>query len=201
MRLPRFTASQEAPVEAKATTPGWRVSTTGASVVGAAPRSRPTSTRPFSEYSRPGMRASVVLRVKRAGSSQTRYVPVGPVRVPRSASPAGSSMVGQPLAGVTRVGVVGVVGAGEGAAAGGLLIVMLPPLLGDSTDSAPQAASAAQALSRGIRRSRFERAMSRSHPAGPEIDAGSVAAAEPQWGSPRGPTSVGTVCDGAVTRG
>ena len=148
MRLPRLTASQATPVEAKTTTPGWIVRVTATSpVTGAAPRSVPTSTRPPIEYRRPGMRVSVVLRVTRAGSSQTRYVPVGPLMVPRSARPAESSIVGQPPAGVTSVGAGGGT-TGVGGVAGGLLMVMLPPLPGEATSPAPQPASTALTAAR-----------------------------------------------------
>src|SRR5688572_11946500 len=71
-----------------------------------------------------------------------RYSPVGPLIVPASRRPAGSEMVGQPVAGVTRVGVGAGAGAGAGLGAGAaLLIVTLPLLPGVEMSSAPQPAS------------------------------------------------------------
>src|SRR5690606_16922001 len=74
-----------------------------------------------------------------AGKVQTRHSPVGPVIVPASVKPCGSAMVGQPEAGVTTAGPVGV---GDGVGAGGLLMVILPPLPGEAISSGPQAESA-----------------------------------------------------------
>ena len=82
----------------------------------------------------------MVEAVKRAGTEQTRHVPVGPVIVPRSVRPAGSEIVGQPPAGVTSV-LVGV-GLGDGAGVGDGLMMTLPPLPGEVMSSAPQPASA-----------------------------------------------------------
>ena len=79
-----------------------------------------------------------MLALMREGSVQTRYSPVGPVIVPSSVRPCGSLIVGQPFAGVTVDG--GGVGVGVGAGvAGGLLIVMLPPVPGETISSAPHA--------------------------------------------------------------
>ena len=88
------------------------------------------------------MSASVTARVMRAGSAQTRYVPVGPVIVPPSVKPGVDGIVGQPAAGVTSTGATtgGGVTTGGGA---GLLIVMLPLVPGDATSSAPHAESTA----------------------------------------------------------
>src|SRR6478752_5800579 len=116
MRLPRLTASHEVPVLPKMMTPASIASVTPVAPEG--PRSLPTSTRPSSAYSTPGRRLSVVFTVRRAGSEQIRYVPVGPVSVPSSRSPAGSAMVGQPPAGVTWLA-VGLAGGVTGVWAGG----------------------------------------------------------------------------------
>jgi hypothetical protein len=66
-----------------------------------------------------------------------RYSPVGPVMVPASRRPAGSGIVGQPEAGVTRTGAAGG-GGGLGVVAGGLLMTTLPLLPGEEMSSAPQ---------------------------------------------------------------
>ena len=88
------------------------------------------------------MRGSVVEARITRGNVQTRQVPSGPVIVPASVRPAGSEIVGQPAAGVTSAGPVGVgVGAGVGAGAGGLMMT-LPPVPGEAMSSGPQALSA-----------------------------------------------------------
>src|SRR6478735_10946001 len=89
------------------------------------------------------MRGSVLdARITR-GSVHTRQVPCGPVIVPESVRPCGSEIVGQPAAGVTSTGPVGI-GVGVGAGAGGLLMVMLPPVPDEAMSSGPQALSASR---------------------------------------------------------
>ena len=80
--------------------------------------------------------------MKRAGMVQTRYSPVGPEIVPLSVRPVGSEIVGQPAAASTSEDVGVGVGVGEGAGADGLLIVMFPPVPGETISSAPQLARA-----------------------------------------------------------
>src|SRR5690606_11804677 len=156
----RLTASHDWPVTPNRITPGSIVRLTlvsevigwatghatvevvcGAAALGAVkPPSQPTSTRPWSSYSRPGTRGSVIEVRMTRGSVHTRQVPSGPVIVPEPVRPCGSSIAGHPAAGATTAGPVGVgVGAGVGA---GLLMVMFPPVPGEARSSGPQAASA-----------------------------------------------------------
>ena len=89
------------------------------------------------------MRVRLMLDTMRDGSAQTRYVPVGPVIVPRSLRPWASAIVGQPVAGVTRLTVGVGVGEGAGVGAGLLMMLMLPPVPGEAMSFAPQPPSAA----------------------------------------------------------
>ena len=88
------------------------------------------------------MYGRVELAVNRDGMVQTRYSPVGPEIVPLSVKPTGSEIVGHPAAGVTSDEVGVGVGVGVGAGALGLLMVMFPPVPGETISSAPQLASA-----------------------------------------------------------
>ena len=142
MVLPRLTFRKLDP-EATMIAPGSIVSSTFVSfAVAVGPPSVPTSTRPFMRYTSPSTKGSVVLALKTAGKMQTRYSPVGPVSVPSSARPAGLEIVGHSAAAVTGPEVGVGVGAGVGAGVAGGLMMMSPPVPGETISSAPQLARA-----------------------------------------------------------